>query len=355
MTTDESVAATLRQRMLVSALIAAISMAYTFVQHRYLLAEGAPPDSLYLWRAARLLLSGDNPWASAAWSAPTAAQLASDPAWRIVLHDPLYYPMPAVVLWLPLALLPYLLASVVFNGLSAFLFSFAVTREGLHRAWLCGSMSFFIAMRFGQWSPLIAAAFILPWLGAVLVAKPNLGLPVFVAQASVTMAAACVILLVVPTMAAPWWVADWMQNVAKEMGQTAPHPAPVTMFGGAGAVLLVALLRWRSPDARLLVTLACLPQLPYWADQLPVLLAAKTRREVIGMVLVSLVGMLVWLTFCVGRGDPVDTMRPISVLCTYVPALFLILRRPNAGPDLPLLATVRTWWSRRALAPETVA
>ncbi len=334
------------QRLFVAAVVAAISALYTVVQHRYLLAEGSAPDSLYLWRAASLLLDGVNPWSAPQWHAPGPGQLAGDIGWRISLRDPLYYPMPAVVLWMPLATLSFIVASTVFNACGAFLFAVAVTREGLHRAWLCGSIPFFIAMRFGQWSPLIAAAFVFPWLGAVLVAKPNLGVSVFVARPTLAATLGCLALLLVPTVIAPWWVADWLRNVGMELGRTAPHPAPVTMFGGAGVVLLLGLLRWRRPEARLLVVLACLPQLPYWADQLPLLLAARTRREVIGLVLITLCGMLTWLSFFVGRGDPIDTMRPISVVCTYGPVLVFILRRPNQGERPPLLRTIGEAWKR---------
>lgn len=337
----------LRQRLLVAAVIAMISALYTIVQHRYLLAEGAPPDSLYLWRAAQLLLDGANPWSSPEWFTPSPGRLASDVGWRIALRDPLYYPMPAVALWMPLAMVPFLVASTLFNAGGAFFFTVAVTRAGLHRAWLCGSIPFFIAMRFGQWSPLIAAACVLPWLGAVLVAKPNLGVSVFVARPTLPAAIGCLAVLLIPTAVAPWWVADWLRNVGTELGRTAPHPAPVTMFGGAGAILLLGLLRWRRPEARLLVVLACVPQLPYWADQLPLLLAARTRREVIGLVLVTLCGMLAWLALFVGRGDPIDTMRPLSVLCTYGPVLALVLSRPNAGDLPPLLRTIRDAWTRR--------
>ena len=321
----------MRHRLSVTAIIAVVSMIYTWVQHRYFLGIGSAPDSIVLWRGARMLMEGTNPWSSADWATSGALHASQDVAWRIALTEPMYYPMPAVVLWLPLALLPFLAASIVFNGIGACLFTFAVTRDGLHRAWLCGSIPFFIAMRFGQWSPLIAAAFVLPHLGAALLAKPNLGFPVWIARPTVSATIACLVLLVLPTLVAPWWIEGWLHNVTTEMGRATPHPVPLTMFGGAGVLLLLAALRWRRAEARLLLAMACLPQLPYWADQLPLLLAARSRREVIGLVLLTLLGMVTWLGFFVGKGDPTDTMRPISILCTYLPALVLILRRPNVG------------------------
>ena len=152
---------------------------FTWYQHGYLIAHRSPPDSLYLWRAANGLIEGSNPWSPQVLnSSPhdTAGRLAES---RVHLVDPLYYPMPAVLLWVPLARMPYLVASTLFNSAAAFLFVFAMTRVGLHRAWACGSVPFIIAMRFGQWSPLIVAASIYPWLSAFLVSKPNVGLSLY--------------------------------------------------------------------------------------------------------------------------------------------------------------------------------
>jgi hypothetical protein len=169
-----------RPRVLLAAGIAAVCAVFTWYQHGYLVARGSPPDSLYLWRAANVLLDGANPWTVDALNRLPRDETSRAHGGRgIRLVDPLFYPMPAVLLWTPLARLPYLIASTLFNGASAFLFVMAMTRRGLHRAWACGSVPFIIAMRFGQWSPLLVSAGIYPWLGAVLVAKPNLGAPVY--------------------------------------------------------------------------------------------------------------------------------------------------------------------------------
>ncbi|MBC7843122.1 MAG: hypothetical protein H7099_12455, partial [Gemmatimonadaceae bacterium] len=223
-----------RARLALASGIAMVCAIYTWIQHDYFIVHGSAPDSLYLWRAAQLMTHGLDPWSAAVWNnATTAFTGAHDAGWTVRLVDPLYYPMPAVLLWVPLSMLPFLAATTLFNSIGAFLFVYAVTRDGLHRAWLCGSMPFVFAMRFGQWSPLIAAAVVLPALAAVLVAKPNLGLPVFVSAPSITAAIACALLLVLPTLIAPWWVREWIANVSGALGRSAPHPAPVTMFGGA--------------------------------------------------------------------------------------------------------------------------
>lgn len=318
----------LRHRLWLAGAIACVCAVFTWLQHRYLIAQHSAPDSLYLWRAANCTLDGLNPWQDLS----CAPVRAADAAWSVRLVDPLYYPLPAVLVWMPFARLPFLVASTVFNTLGAFLFVLAVTRMALHRAWMCGSVPFMIAMRFGQWSPLLIGVAASPWLSGLLVTKPNLGLPLFAARPTWRAGIACAALLVLPTIAAPWWVGSWLHNVRSDLGRTAPHPVPLTMFSGAGALLLVlALLRWRRPEARLLALMACVPQLPYWSDQLPLMLVGQTRREVQGMMLVTLLGFVAWIIMSRDTGDFVDTIRPYAIVCTYFPALALVLRRPNEG------------------------
>ncbi len=322
-----------QNRLLLAALIAGLAAVFTWYQHGYLVARLAPPDSLYLWRAANVLLDGANPWSPQALNYAVADSAVRSVESRIRLVDPLYYPMPAVLLWAPLAKFPYLVASTVFNAFAAFVFVFAMTRDGLYRAWACGSVPFIVAMRFGQWSPLLAAAWVYPWLSAFLVAKPNLGLPLYAAKPSRAATLTCTLALGLPTLVAPWWVRDWLHNIQNDMGRTAPHPAPVTMFAGAGALCLLALWRWRRPDARLLAFMACVPQLPYWADQLPLMLIPRGRREMQMLMLATLAGFLCWAEF--GRSDPsgdvIDSIRPFSIVFTYAPALLLVMRRQNVG------------------------
>ena len=326
----------LRSRVLLACVIATICAVLTWYQHSYFIAHGVAPDSLNLWRAANVLADGRNPWAGGALNTVPDIDGARMAEARVRLTEPLYYPLPAILFWIPLARLPFLVASTIFNMLATFLFVFAITREGLYRAWACGSVPFMIALRFGQWSPLIVVAWVYPWLSAFLLAKPNVGLPVYIARPSRAATIVCSLVLVLPTVVAPWWVRDWLHNIRNDMGQTTPHPVPLVMFGGAGCVLLLALLRWRRREARLLACLASLPQLPYWADQLPLMLIPRGRREMQGMMLVTLVGFVCWVQF--GRSDPnrdtIDSIRPFSIVFTYVPALFLVLRRKNVG-DLP--------------------
>ena len=88
----------------------------------------------------------------------------------------------------------------------------------------------------------------------------------------------------------------WIANLRTMEG----HPPPLLTL--AGAVLLAAALRWRREDARVVLGMAAVPQLPMFADQLPLLLVARTRVESMVLALLSHVGGLLWLkTRCAGR------------------------------------------------------
>lgn len=329
----------MRRRVALGLLVALLAGVFTWFQHRYLVARGSPPDSLWLWRAANVLLNGGNPWQRDALNVMSFPAQALHADARIHLGDPLFYPMPAVLIWTPLARLPFLVASTIFNVLSTFIFVFAITRDGLHRAWACGSVPFMVALRFGQWSPLITAALAYPVLSFLLLSKPNLGLPLYLSRPTRAATSVCAVAVLTTIALAPWWVRDWLRNVQNDLGHAAPHPAPVTMFGGVGALILLVLLRWRRPEARMVAFLACVPQLPYWADQLPLLVVPSGRREMQGMMLVTIVGFLGWTQFA-GPGDFIDTIRPYAIIFTYIPVLILILRRRNEGPIPRLLESL---------------
>ena len=141
------------------------------------------------------------------------------------------------------------------------------------------------------------------------------------------------------------------------LGISAPHPVPVTLYFGLGLLPLLALLRWRRPEARLLVLLACVPQLPFWADQLLLALIPETRREIIWSVLAGHLGLLAWLQFAPQVALYVPVMQPYALVATYVPALIIVLRRANVGPVIPLVeqnaARLPAWLRGAPPAPVT--
>lgn len=319
----------LRTRVVLALALGIVSALYAYDTHRSFLTLGQPPDSLPLWRGARILMSGGNPYHLADWHRMPRGE-TDLVAWRSVL-EPLYYPLPALLVWLPFSLGAFLTGSAVFCGLGATLFVFVMSRRGLHRIWLCGGVPFIITLRFGQWSTWLIAAAMLPALSFLLPAKPNIGLPLFLSRPTRTATAACAAILLLSLAVMPSWPLDWFAIITGAFRQTVPHPSPVTTFGGAGVLCLLSLLRWRRPEARLIALMACMPQLPFWADQLALATVPETRREVIWSLLGGHLCFIAWFLFAPKVIYYVPVMQPYALVGTYVPALVMVLRRPNAG------------------------
>ena len=321
---------TLRSRVVVALVIGVVAASYAFVTHRSSIGIDRAPDSLVFWRGARILLAGGDPYLAATWQSMPAGEL-DILAWRDRI-EPLYYPLPALLLWIPFALGSFVTGSAAFCGIGAALFAFAVSRGGLQRVWLCGGVPFITAVHFGQWATWLTAAAVLPWLAIVLPAKPNIGLAVAASKPTRTMILGAAAILGVSLIVLPRWPLEWFATITGPFRNTVPHPIPLLTFGGAGAVLLTALLRWRRAEARLLVALACVPQLLFWADQLPLALVPESRREVIWSLLAGQVCFILWYLFAPKVVAYVPVMQPYALLGTYLPALVIILRRPNVGP-----------------------
>src|SRR4029078_5364891 len=71
----------------------------------------------------------------------------------------------------------------------------------------------------------------------------------------------------------PTWPRYWLEAV-----HAAPNHTP-PMFWAFGAVGLLALLRWRTPEGRLVTAVTITPAVPWFYDQLLLSLVARTFRE----------------------------------------------------------------------------
>ena len=78
----------------------------------------------------------------------------------------------------------------------------------------------------------------------------------------------------------PSWPLSWL-----EISKQTRHLIPVLY--GPGPLLILAVLRWRVPEGRLLLLMAFMPQRAYFYDQLSILLVAKTLRQQLVIVLMS--------------------------------------------------------------------
>lgn len=284
----------------------------------------ASPDFEFWWRGAQMLLAGDNPYLVA----------PNTQAWP--LPDPLFYPLPTLILTAPLSWLSLPVAGAVFMAISGGLLAWLVTRDGFWRLWIFGSASYFMACKVGQWSPIIMAVAFLPSAGFLAAMKPNLGLALLSYRPAWRAILGCIVVGLLSFAFLPSWLLDWHSNTASLVGHAPPILTPV------GAVVLLALLRWRRPEARLLLAMACVPQLLFWADQLPLFLIPRTRREMMTLTLCSTIGFFLWYIRFADNPAYVLAAAPYVTWSSYLPCVVMVLRRPNAG-DTPE-------WIERALA-----
>jgi hypothetical protein len=307
------------QRRLLVALIAAVwgsGLAVAFMSRR-----GYYSDFLAFWYAARAWLQGLDPYAVTPSVAP------------YFVGDRFFYPLPSLLPIVPFAHLPLTLAGALFFGVSSGLLAYAITRDGYARLPLFVSFPFVMAASLGQWAPLIMAAILLPGTGMLAVCKPNLGLALAFARPTRAAIYGGAALLLGSLAFDPAWPKKWLAN----LGSIEGHPPPILTL--LGAFLLLALFRWRREDGRLVLGMAAVPQLPMFADQLPLMLVAKTRVESMILALLSHVGGIVWLKTRSPDDHPSTSAALYVLAFAYLPALALVLGRPNEG-------TIRDWLGR---------
>jgi hypothetical protein len=274
------------------------------------------------WLASRLLMSGIDPYlvplSSAQWP------------WS----EPLFYPGPAVLLSVPLGWLPLPVAVAVFIGSTSCALAWVLSASGWWRLWFFASPAFIMAVEIGQWSPAICLAATVPALGWMAAAKPNLGAAALLWRPSPLAIGLAIAATLLSVFLMPQWPGEWMANLAK----LEKHPAP--LFTPAGCWLLVALVRWRHADARLLLAMAAVPQLLFFADQLPLYLLARSRREASFQVTAGLVAYVIWFALLRDADLYVLEAAPYVLVGVYGPALMLVLSRRNEGDIPPWLERV---------------
>lgn len=272
-----------------------------------------------MWAAARALWHRQNPYEVIGYAKP------------FYWWWPFFYPLPAAVMVAPIGLVPVIAARMVFTSVSVGALAWLITREGWARLPAFLSISFFTSIELAQWSPLMTAALLAPSLSWVAVAKPNWGIAIVAASSSPRIWKPLLVgaggLTIVAFVLQPGWVADWVTIL-----RTAKHfRAPVSL--PFGILMLVALLRWRRPEARLLVAIACLPQTPGFYDALILFIIPRTSRESLALTVATFVVFFAmafrgpWPT-----GDAwMQDIARFTLWFLYLPCVALVLTRPNVG------------------------
>jgi hypothetical protein len=91
---------------------------------------------------------------------------------------------------------------------------------------------------------------------------------------------------------------------------------------GIGAVGLIGLVAWRQPAGRLLASMTLIPQAPFFYDQLPLVLVADTRREVMAFTVATWCGWVGWMLYTDGS---IAALRPYAIGSCYAGAAVVVL------------------------------
>lgn len=275
--------------------------------------QAAPSDLLTTWAGARVLWQGGNPYAEVG------------PGSRYHWEFPLFYPLPAIALLLPLAWLPLAVAQAIIVALGAIGLAWLATRDGVSPLmWVFPSFAYLNAVHAAQWSPLLVVGALVPSLGFVLAAKPTIGAALWLAYPSRRTLTLAALFVLITLVIWPWWPQAWLQTL--RAGDHLQRP-PVTLAGGP--LILLALWRWRHPPARLLVAMACVPQTTHGYEAVPLFLIPQTHREGAALCGLTIVAKLLWnarwpypdhLTGALAMGQ-------WMVWLIYLPCLVMVLLR----------------------------
>ena len=282
----------------------------------------ARTDWDHLWVAARMLFDGVDPYQAIG---PHAGATFRLPARMI-------YPLSTVVAITPLALLPLAVARALFVGGSMALLAWALSADRLWRCLWLVSAPIVLTMGLGQWAALTTAAGLLPWAGGFLALKPQNAVVWLAATLSRRMllqvVAVGAVLGVVSLVVQPGWLVEWREAVAVH---SSIRPLIVRPLAWP---LLLAALRWRRPEARLLVAMALVPINPGPYELVPLVTVARTRLELLvlwwGGVLTQ-VGQRLALHYLGEWTYSIGALRDAMIVGLCLPALVMILRRPNEG------------------------
>jgi len=317
-----------RDRAVFALTVATACIAYTVL--RSVRAPAFLTDLDHLLFASRELLGGRNPYVSIG------------PGRAFEWPFPLYYPAPTLLLVAPLGTMPVIIARALFAGVSAGLLGYVITRGGWARTPLFLSAAFVTAIGRNQWSPLLVTACLVPALGFLTAAKPNIGLATLGAQKSmrdvfIAIAGAAGLSLL-SLVLRPTWPLEWLAVVRAK--SDALVPAAQWIVGGP--LLLLAATRWRRAEGRLVAILAITPQSPFVYDTLPLFAVARTTREALILALATDVAMFAQLVSgaTAARDDASNhLMAALVTLFAYAPCIVLLMRRPNVASSLGDLDT----------------
>src|SRR5262245_4111465 len=256
---------------------------------------------------------------------------------------PLAYPFTAVLAAIPFSFFPFQFAQSLFAACGAALFGWSIQRDRQWRfAWYAvPSLALVVAVVYAQWSTWLVTAALVPGWGALLACKPTIGAAMWAISMSRRTLAGAAAFLALSLVLLPSWPASWLATLAS----VSHMKAPVQYWGGP--LLLLALLKWRRAEARMLGALALVPQTAVVYEALPLFLIPRSHPQAIALCL---------LTWFIPTDNPVTSgpaydawmqnSGQLIVYLLYLPCLAMVLTRPH-DPAVEYGAIDDLSWLRR--------
>jgi hypothetical protein len=198
------------------------------------------------------------------------------------------YPLTVAFLGFPFVWLADELAGALFFGLSSFLLAYGILQQAERwRLLIFLSPSYFYALAFVQWTPLMVAMSFYPIFLFLMVIKPHIAIPlVFSGFARWKLFAVflALVLVIGSLLIMPTWPFVYLNLLGRYEGVM-----PVWVISAGGPLLLLSLLRWRDRNGRLLLLMSLAPQRMFY-DQLPLWLLPGSRNQMIFLNITSWIG-----------------------------------------------------------------
>jgi hypothetical protein len=266
----------------------------------------------------------------------TDFDLLYDMALRLVRGEDVYppgtqsflYPLPAVLLAVPFMAIPLGLARPVFDVLVGWAFVYALWKyRGPYALLALVSGAYLFAMAKGQTTPLMVAASLVPALGFLFVVKANSSAALWIARPSWLPILGVSVLLALSLAVLPSWPLDWWMAMPADItGFVPPVVRPL------GALLLLAAFRWYSPDGRLLLAIACLPQTALPSELVALVLIPANHLQMAMYVAGSWIAVAAatdrW-QFGHGLAEWTTIGWLVTLCVVYLPMLCLVLLQPG--------------------------
>jgi hypothetical protein len=229
------------------------------------------------------------------------------------------YPLTAGLFALPFLRLRPEVAAGAFWGIGSFFLALGLTRHGYRRLMIFLAYPYWAGLVTVQWSTIITASAFFPLLLPVTMAKPQVGLPVFLTRLSRRGLLACVVVGLLSLVVMPRWPWLWM-------GQLGYYQHFIAIVTLPGPLILLALLRYRDRDAQLLLITSLMPQ-RWFFDSFILWLIPQSRIEIL---------VTVCFSWCAGIWRwyyPPSSFAQVGrwiVLSTYLPMLAIVLLRKRS-------------------------